>query len=374
MESRLRNPQREAPGQLSVYIPPGDTRKETYRVFTFKEFPPTTISPTDLASNGFFYVGYRDRVQCFSCGIRVENWQIGDNPREQHKIDCGFANGTDTSNEPLPCFYKRYLNSNFQQQPPATALLHPVNPHMRSLAARIATFDESRWAGRVRLGIEKIAEAGFFSLGERDRAKCFYCNGGLQNWDYDDEPWFEHAKWFPSCEFVRRIKGNSFVDDITARFPNINRPTPVRQITNPPTPLTVDELVERAIESDKTVIQVKEMGYSIESLRVVLKRKQETAGRLFDSPNDLLDALIEYQAAQPPVTAPRRVETPPCLRKSKSIRERVSEGRCKSCEQSADVVLMPCGHLSVCHLCVSTLRECPVCRERVTSSIKVYRS
>jgi len=35
-------------------------------------------------------------------------------------------------------------------------------------------------------------------LGERDRVKCWYCNGGLQNWDPDDEPWTEHAKWFPT--------------------------------------------------------------------------------------------------------------------------------------------------------------------------------
>ena len=36
-----------------------------------------------------------------------------------------------------------------------------------------------------------------FVLGERDRTKCWYCNGGLQNWRNDDDPWEEHAKWFP---------------------------------------------------------------------------------------------------------------------------------------------------------------------------------
>jgi len=33
--------------------------------------------------------------------------------------------------------------------------------------------------------------------GERDRVKCWYCNGGLQNWERNDVPWEEHAKWFP---------------------------------------------------------------------------------------------------------------------------------------------------------------------------------
>ena len=34
-------------------------------------------------------------------------------------------------------------------------------------------------------------------VGERDRVKCWYCNGGMQNWERNDIPWEEHAKWFP---------------------------------------------------------------------------------------------------------------------------------------------------------------------------------
>ena len=37
--------------------------------------------------------------------------------------------------------------------------------------------------------------------GTSDKAKCYYCNGGLQNWDFEDEPWTEHAKWFPGFEY-----------------------------------------------------------------------------------------------------------------------------------------------------------------------------
>jgi len=35
------------------------------------------------------------------------------------------------------------------------------------------------------------------SLGETNRVKCWYCNGGLQTWASKNEPWREHAKWFP---------------------------------------------------------------------------------------------------------------------------------------------------------------------------------
>ena len=74
----------------------------------------------------------------------------------------------------------------------------PVNQHMRGEDQRVETFDQHWPATRVRATPREIAAAGFFFLGERDRVKCWYCNGGLQNWELDDEPWIEHAKWFPT--------------------------------------------------------------------------------------------------------------------------------------------------------------------------------
>ena len=76
--------------------------------------------------------------------------------------------------------------------------LFPASPHMRGEVNRFQTFDD-RWpAAQLRASPRQIARAGFFFLGDRDRVKCWYCNGGLQNWDPDDEPWTEHAKWFPT--------------------------------------------------------------------------------------------------------------------------------------------------------------------------------
>ena len=46
-----------------------------------------------------------------------------------------------------------------------------------------------------------------------DYVKCFYCDGGLCNWELGDDPWIEHAKWFPDCEFVQLNKSRIFVED-----------------------------------------------------------------------------------------------------------------------------------------------------------------
>ncbi|XP_076811413.1 inhibitor of apoptosis protein-like [Clavelina lepadiformis] len=53
---------RDPPGQRSVYIPPGDTERETYRLATFKDFPSNVpVDVRRLASRGFLYTsGYKD--------------------------------------------------------------------------------------------------------------------------------------------------------------------------------------------------------------------------------------------------------------------------------------------------------------------------
>ena len=86
---------------------------------------------------------------------------------------------------------------------------------------RIATF--RNWPYHVDYQPADFADAGFFYLGVGDRVKCFYCNGGLQYWNNDQEPWSEHAKWFP--KYVAYEPGLCDVmnvgvinDDISGRY------------------------------------------------------------------------------------------------------------------------------------------------------------
>ena len=41
--------------------------------------------------------------------------------------------------------------------------------------------------------------------------KCFFCDGGLRTWEPGDDPWREHARWFPKCPYVRQVKGPEFI-------------------------------------------------------------------------------------------------------------------------------------------------------------------
>jgi hypothetical protein len=50
--------------------------------------------------------------------------------------------------------------------------------------------------------------------GTEDHCRCFFCGGGLRRWEEDDFPWTEHARWYPTCPFVRQCKGESFIDAV----------------------------------------------------------------------------------------------------------------------------------------------------------------
>ena len=43
-----------------------------------------------------------------------------------------------------------------------------------------------------------------------DNEKCFFCDGGLRDWERGADPWKEHARWFPRCNFVKAVKGEEF--------------------------------------------------------------------------------------------------------------------------------------------------------------------
>ena len=145
---------------------------------------------------------------------------------EQSRPQSSLQSGGTSNNHTFPC-------------------LHPINPHMRSREARLQTFLDhcTVWpAHRIRASPQQIVDAGMFYLGNGDRVKCWYCNGGLQNWEREDVPWEEHAKWFPMCEYLLQQKGPSYVRDVVYKFPNLRRPVLLNASTAP----AANQLIDRA--------------------------------------------------------------------------------------------------------------------------------
>ncbi|XP_055959270.1 E3 ubiquitin-protein ligase XIAP [Patella vulgata] len=236
----------------------GDSNRQTMvveeaRLRTFQNWPRyLTVRPIELARAGFYYLGSADRVQCAFCRGILRDWEEAESPVAEHWryfSSCEFLRGTDQSNVPIipnDSYIHDYVSTHplsstdedvraalnplstilkngnlnlVQSDAPATAedlgiiTQTASQPDKAILATRVATF--ANWPRRSPLpSKEQIAEAGFYYLDREDAVKCFFCGGVLKSWRDEDIPWKEHAKWFPKCAYLLRIKGQEFVDTI----------------------------------------------------------------------------------------------------------------------------------------------------------------
>ena len=220
----------------------------------------------------------------------------------------------------------------------------PKHAQFANEDTRLLTFRD--WPQAMPQRPKDLAEAGFFYLGMAlplqnsevtivlytfigcgDFAQCFYCGGGLKNWDPNDTPWQEHARWFPKCAFVQLVKGKSFVE---AAKPS--RPIP-NDDREDPSESTSDE-------------------HS--------KKKTQECGQM--------------PSVNPKTTngLPVRAESDPTelLKENARLRD---ERLCRICyDREANIVFVPCGHLATCGNCASAFSDCPVCRTPIQTAVKTF--
>ncbi|NXJ79079.1 BIR7B protein, partial [Trogon melanurus] len=196
-------------------------RNEARRLRTFRRWPGTSpVSARDLVKAGFFFVGPGDEVQCFCCGGVLKDWRPGDCPVAEHLKffpSCKFICGEDVGNQemfPLQEIFDtvdgQFLSLLQGIDNEETALPNePEYPEMVTEEMRLTTFQN--WPQYTDMHPEQLARAGFFYTGQADVVRCFYCDGGVRNWSFGDDPWREHAKWYPGCDFLLRTRGSEFV-------------------------------------------------------------------------------------------------------------------------------------------------------------------
>ena len=96
---------------------------------------------------------------------------------------------------------------------PCKVTVHPCNPQFAIKALRLESFT-GKWPSDLPQTAQIMSSAGFFFAGYLDNVKCFFCNGGLCNWETNDEPWTEHARWFPNCGFLKQVKGARYIKKV----------------------------------------------------------------------------------------------------------------------------------------------------------------
>nr|XP_019568243.1 PREDICTED: baculoviral IAP repeat-containing protein 3 [Rhinolophus sinicus]XP_019568244.1 PREDICTED: baculoviral IAP repeat-containing protein 3 [Rhinolophus sinicus] len=253
------------------------------RLLTFQMWPLTFLSPTDLAKAGFYYVGPGDRVACFACGGKLSNWEPKDDAMSEHLRHfpkCPFLENQlqDTSRYPVS------------------------NLSMQTRAARFRTF--CTWPSSVPVQPEQLANAGFYYMGHNDDVKCFCCDGGLRCWESGDDPWVEHAKWFPRCEYLIRVKGQEFISRIQASYPylleQLLSTSDNQEDENAESPIIHcgpgENRSEDAVMMNTPVVTAAlEMGFNRRLVKQTVQSKILTTGENYKTISDLVLDLLDAE-------------------------------------------------------------------------------
>lgn len=219
-------------------------RFEAARLKSFESFPDFLVNPSRMAAAGLYYTGNGDRVRCFECKVEIYQWLEGNVPMYDHRRwrpQCRFVKQLPCGNVPLgvdPTSIPAYNRSRdvcgpYEHATAASPLkFHstsssnlaslriekaktPVHPEFATYDARFKTFEF--WPKSMPQTKEDLTEAGFYSTGRGDQTLCYHCGGGLKDWEANDVPWEQHARWFSKCYHLILIKGQDYINDVNGR-------------------------------------------------------------------------------------------------------------------------------------------------------------
>ncbi|XP_077464317.1 baculoviral IAP repeat-containing protein 7 [Stigmatopora argus] len=381
-------------------------RREGERLRTFQSWPrDAPVACGDLAKAGFFFLGPGDKVQCFCCGGVLRCWVQGDSPAAEHKRHfptCSFILGRAVGNIPLlngsPDSVDGQLLSQLQRltmDDQGTAG-QAVYPEMEGEDSRLNTFHN--WPTDASVQPDVLARAGFFYTGHSDNVKCYYCDGGLRNWEPGDDPWQEHAKWFPRCEFVIQSRGQEYVNNIQDAHFHLgetvggSQASTGREIGS--TNEVVGGLAASSVMLSPVVQTVLQMGFEASLVESLVQTKYLLTGQHYSHVSNLVSDVLraeeEDEQRRPQSREPDGRQHPsvgdvrtltPLGEKDRDpspeelLRQLQEERTCKVCmDKLVSIVFIPCGHLVVCGDCAASLRHCPICRAVIRGSVRAFMS
>lgn len=305
-------------------------RFEKERLETFIEWPVTWLSPAELAKDGFYYLRTADHCACVFCRGIVGAWEKGDTPREEHQRHfphCPFIKGQPVGNIPLVhgsiisritpspeaspalslsmdvCGSGRPMPGSYPESSPpkktgfeGIGLPQHSGPKRKDFISQRDREDSfAQWPEMVKQKPKELAEAGFFYCGLSDHVRCFHCGNGLRNWEKDDDPWEEHARWYPECNYVLVKKGQEFIDKVRREKPPYLRSQPANKASSSAgvhTNITEQEL-NPLMELD-IIKATLAMGFPSDKVRSALRRKLEQTGLPFLRLETCIEAVLLY--------------------------------------------------------------------------------
>ncbi|XP_004282448.1 baculoviral IAP repeat-containing protein 7 [Orcinus orca] len=403
------------------------------------------IPATELVTAAVFSMGSEDGARCWCCGLEPSRCAAGGHPawgRHRPHSPGGHLQGQ-RPDSALSWGGRDHMDGQIlgQLRPLAeeeeeygagdAPSARPAFPGMGSEELRLASFCD--WPLSAVVPPELLAAAGFFHTGQQDKVRCFFCYGGLQSWEPSDDPWTEHARWFPRCEFLLRTKGRDFVcrvQESCCHVPGSWDRSEEPEDAGPTTPSDAGGDQQRPAWSQCPAVQaVLRMGFGRGQVQGLLQRKYRQGVPTGMSTSQLVADLLQEEdggqaaGARAPVhpgpelptsgreaqvsgareavqrvevrvwgdvTGPRcgdpggaQAEGVPVALEAPGARDtgvekqlqRLREERtCRVClDRAVAVVFVPCGHLA-CAECAPSLQLCPICRAPIRSCVRTFLS
>lgn len=268
----------------------------------------------------------------------------------------------------------------------STGLKHP---NMCITSTRLQTF--KNWPNKDMVDIESLVNAGFFYTGKQDHVRCFHCGIGLRNWEPEDDPMVEHARWSSRCGFVREKMGEGFISavqdavrqveerlgdlSLTDVLPSGRPPTTVEK-KNPLLTDAAQALIEYLYvpKSVKVAVDIvlRDKGWQglssknlLETIFYLEKTEGHSLGYMIQPYEKLLKRTRSTVAIYQTSDKKQKL-----IQENTEMKERMSCKIC--CEDVIAIAFLPCGHLISCSQCAPSLTNCPVCRTEVKGSFRVY--
>ncbi|OCT67475.1 hypothetical protein XELAEV_18038773mg [Xenopus laevis] len=316
---------------------------EEARLQTFQNWPGySPLMPKELANAGLFYTGINDQVKCFCCGGKLMNWEPSDRAWTEHKKhfpECYFVLGRDVGNVTRDASVQG-------------------STYMNSYNARLETF--SSWPFPI--DKETLAKAGFYRIGDEDATKCFSCGGMLNCWAANDDPWEEHAKAYPGCQFLIEEKGQQFINNAQLQRPILHKANSGE--ASPALPKDTSFL------KNPLVIYAQQMGFPLEEIKKVMGQKLKTTGNNYTCVEEFVSDLLCAQS-ETIADKPMKME----ISIEEKLRQLEEEKVCKVCmDRRITIVFIPCGHLVACAVCADVLDKCPICCTIIERRQKIFMS
>ncbi|XP_052710302.1 baculoviral IAP repeat-containing protein 3-like isoform X2 [Crassostrea angulata] len=193
-------------------------------------------------------------------------------------------------------------------------------PAYAVLATRVSSFQD--WPTSLTQTPQVLALAGFFYAGYGDYTRCFFCGGGLRNWEPGDDPWTEHARWFPKCAFVRQNRGDEFVALVQIRHQELEALEAMGEESTAASSVEQSSSVEQngglssgSRQTDITAFpsfqSVLEMGYPESEIREAFNQLRGTKDPEDITGMDLMEVILRKEDRTngldipPPIHSPR---------------------------------------------------------------------